>query len=232
MDTNYFYALKRSKLIFTIALFFCVWNALAQETFPRNDVKDSRAGLFAFTNATIVVDHQSTLQNATLLVKNGKIEQVGSNLVVPNGYTLVDLKGKYIYPSLIEMHTNYGLPEVERIRGNGGFGGAEQMESKTKGAYNANQAIRSHYNAADEFTVNAKTADEMRKLGFGAVLTSKHDGLASGTAAFVTLAEGTDNKSVLRQKAAANYSLEKGSSTQNYRGRALHRAGRSWYSYQ
>ena len=216
MDTNYFYALKRSKIIFTIAFFFCGWNAMAQETFPRNDVKDARPGLFAFTNATIVVDYQTTMQNATLLVKNGKVEQVASNLAAPKGYTVVDLKGKYIYPSLIDMHTNYGLADVERTRGGGGFGGAEQMESKTKGAYNANQAIRSHYNASDEFTVNTKTADEMRKLGFGAVLTSKHDGLARGTSAFVTLAEGSDNKSVLRQKAAANYSLEKGSSTQNY----------------
>ena len=83
MDTNYFYALKRSKIIFTIAFFFCGWNAMAQETFPRNDVKDVRPGLFAFTNATIVVDYQTTMQNATLLVKNGKVEQVASNLAPP-----------------------------------------------------------------------------------------------------------------------------------------------------
>jgi imidazolonepropionase-like amidohydrolase len=209
--------MKKIKFIAVIAMFFVGWSAFAQETFPRNDVKDARAGLFAFTNATIVVDYQTTMQNATLLVKNGKVQQVASNLAAPTGYTVVDLKGKFIYPSLIDMHANYGLPDVERVRGGGGgFGGAEQMESKTKGAYNANQAIRSHYNASDEFTVNTKTADEMRRLGFGAVLTSKPDGIARGTSAFVTLGEGSDNKSVLRQKASANYSLEKGSSTQNY----------------
>ncbi|MEQ1585928.1 MAG: amidohydrolase family protein, partial [Cyclobacteriaceae bacterium] len=164
---------------------------------------------------TIVVDPQTTLQNATLLVKGNKIEQVGANLSVPKGYTTIDLKGKFIYPSLIDMFTSYGLPDVERPRG-GGFGGVEQMESKTKGAYNANQAIRSHYNAADEFTINTKTADEMRKLGFGAVLTSKPDGLARGTSAFVTLNEKNDNTALIRQKIAANYSLEKGTSTQNY----------------
>ena len=116
--------------------------ANAQETFPRNDVKDPRAGAFAFTNATIVSDYQTTLQNATLLVKSGKIEQVGTNTTVPAGYSTVDLKGKYIYPSLIDMYTSYGLPDVERPRGGNPFGGAEQIESKTKGAYNANQAIR------------------------------------------------------------------------------------------
>lgn len=188
----------------------------AQETFPRNDVKDSRAGLFAFTNAIIVVDPQTTLQNATLLIKGNRIEQVGTNVTIPTGYTTIDVKGKYIYPALIDMFSDYGLPEVERPRGGGGFGGVEQIESKTKGAYNANQAIRSHYNAADEFSINSAKADELRKLGFGAVNTSKPDGLARGTSAFVALSEKNDNTALIRQKAAAHYSLEKGTSTQTY----------------
>ena len=208
--------IKRT-LILALALFG--FQTFAQETFPRNDVKDPRAGAFAFTNATIVTDYQTTLQNATLLIKGGKIEQVGTGLTVPVGYTTVDLKGKYIYPSLIDMYTSYGLPDVERPRGGNPFGGAEQIESKTKGAYNANQAIRSHYNAADEFSVNTKTADELRKIGFGSVLTFKADGIARGTSAFVTLGESTDNKSLLKPKAAAHYSFNRGTSTQKI-GRA------------
>lgn len=188
--------------------------AKAQETFPRNDVKDSRAGLYAFTNATIVVDYQSTLQNATLLVKDGKIEQVGAGLAVPKGYTTIDLKGKYIYPSMVDAYTNYGLPAVERARG-GGFSGPEQLDSRTKGAYNANQAIRAHYNAATEFSVDAKTADEWRKVGFGSVLSFKADGLSRGTSAFVTLGDG-DNKVMVKQNVSAHYSFDKGSSTQSY----------------
>lgn len=204
-------------LLASILVLFVTGYLLAQETFPRNDVKDPRPGLFAFTNATIVVDPQTTLQNATLLVKNGRVEQVGTTITVPKGYTTYDVKGKYIYPSLIDLSTNYGLPEVQRPRaGGGGFTGAEQIESNTKGAYNANQAIRSHYNAADEFSINSTKGDELRKVGFGAVLTYKPDGLARGTAAFVTLAETSDNSVLLNQKAAAAYSLEKGTSTQNY----------------
>jgi imidazolonepropionase-like amidohydrolase len=205
----------KNRILLFVAFLLSGWAASAQETFPRNDVKDNRAGLYAFTNATIVVDPQTTLQNATLLIKGNRIEQVGVNLAVPKGYATIDLKGKYIYPSLVDMYTSYGLPDVERVRGRG-FGGSEQMESATKGAYNANQAIRSHYNAADEFTINTKTADELRKLGFGAVLTSKPDGLARGTSAFVSLNEKNDNTALIKQKVAANYSLEKGTSTQTY----------------
>lgn len=207
--------MKKHKILFILVFLLSGLGVLAQETFPRNDVKDSRAGLYAFTNATIVVDPQTTLQNATLLIKGNKIEQVGANLSVPKGYAIIDLKGKYIYPSLIDLFTSYGLPEVEKSR-RGGFGGAEQTYSKTKGAYNANEAIRSQYNAADQFTINTKEAEELRKSGFGAVMTSQVDGLARGTGAFVTLNEKNDNTALLKQKVSANYSFEKGSSSQTY----------------
>ncbi len=207
--------MKKFKFMLTLILLVTGWGAWAQETFPRNDVKDNRAGQYAFTNATIVVDPQTTLQNATMLIKGDKIEQVGANLSVPKGYVTIDLKGKFIYPSLIDMFTNYGLPDVERPTGSP-YGGKEQTQSKTKGAYNANEAIKAHYNAADEFTINSKTAEELRKSGFGAVLTSKYDGLARGTSAFVTLIEKNDNTALLRQKAAAQYSFAKGSSSQTY----------------
>ena len=117
---KHYYFTKRKRFTVLLVFLFCGWAAQAQETFPRNDVKDARAGLFAFTNATIVVDYQTTLQSATLLIKNGKVEQVGANLTVPKGYTLIDLKGKYIYPSMVDAFTNYGLPDVERARGGGG----------------------------------------------------------------------------------------------------------------
>lgn len=52
------------QILLTSSLILLVAGSLvAQETFPRNDVKDPRAGLFAFTNATIVVDPQTTIQN-------------------------------------------------------------------------------------------------------------------------------------------------------------------------
>ncbi len=208
--------MKKTTLVVALSLIFLTWNSKAQETFPVNDVKDTRAGAHAFTNATIVVDHQTTIQNATLLVKSGKIEQVGAGIKVPAGYAEIDLKGKYIYPSLIDIYTSYGLPAVESGRGGNPFGSAEQIEPKTKGAYNANDAIRSHYQASAEFNLNTKAAEEFRNAGFGSVLTFRADGIARGTSAFVSLGENRDNKSLLKSQAAAHYSFNRGTSTQNY----------------
>ncbi len=190
----------------------------SQETFPRNDVLDNREDAFAFIHATIITDPETKLENATLIIKNGKIENVGPGIPIPKGYTTIDLKGKYIYPSFIDLNTNYGIPEQERQRRGGGFGAAEQIQSATRGAYNANEAIKAQYNASEEFAIDSKSAGAMRKNGFGTVLTYKSDGISRGTSALVTLGEESVNGSLLMNQAAAHYSLTKGSSQQNYPG--------------
>ena len=44
----------------------------AQATYPVNDVANPKDGCYAFTNATIVKDAQTTLQNATMVIRHGK----------------------------------------------------------------------------------------------------------------------------------------------------------------
>ncbi|HEX9649750.1 MAG TPA: amidohydrolase family protein [Cyclobacteriaceae bacterium] len=205
----------RKNLLLLFGLLFWQGNLLAQETFPVNDVQDVRTKAYALTNATIYVDYQTKIDKGTILIRDGKIENVGANLSIPAGYIQVDLAGKFIYPSMIDPFTSYGLPEVERRRG-GGFGGREQINSDTKGAYNANEAIKSEYNASDEFSPDSKSGKSLRDIGFGSALTFRADGLARGTGAFVTLGEETANKELLVSVAAANYAFDKGTSSQQY----------------
>lgn len=208
--------MNKLRLFLLSFLCFSLWTTVqAQETFPRNDVKDERTGAYAFTNATIVVDENTTLNNATLLIRNGKIERVGANITIPNGYVAIALDGKYIYPSLIDVHTHYGMPEVKRATGNP-YSQAEQIVSGTEGAYNANQAIKAEFNAAESFKIDKKQAASMRKMGFGSVLTFRPDGIARGTGSVVTLADDNENVLMLKEQATAHYSFDKGSSSQAY----------------
>ena len=64
--------MQRLKKLFPISLlllFSFVSNA--QETAAINSVADIRSGSYAFTNATVVKDAQTTITNATLLIKKG-----------------------------------------------------------------------------------------------------------------------------------------------------------------
>ncbi len=195
----------------------------AQETFPVNGTADERTGNYAFTNATIVKDAQTTLQNATLVIKQGKI--VGVNVAIPKDAVVIDCKGKFIYPSFIDLFSDYGVApattgQTTAVRGFGGGGGRQEAQttSNTKGAYGWNQAIKAEVDASKEFTLNDAKAKELRTAGFGTVLSNLQDGIARGTATLVTLGSENENFQILKERASANYSFSKGSSTQDYPG--------------
>lgn len=203
----------RYLLLFSlVSLFF--HDADAQQTFPVNGVADERHITYALTNAKIFVDYKTSIDSATLLARDGKILAAGKNIAVPSDAYTIDLKGKFIYPSFIEMDSDYGMPETKKDKGN--FDRGPQFLSNTKGAYNWNQAIRPETNAAAQFSADEKKAEELRKLGFGTALVHQHDGIARGTSALVALGNDKENELMVREKAAANYSFNKGSSTQDY----------------
>jgi imidazolonepropionase-like amidohydrolase len=198
-------------LLFSTAIF-------AQPTFPENGVADPRHGHYAFTNATIVKDASTTLTNATLVVKDGKITAIGSGLKAPAGAVEIDCKGKYIYPSFIDIYSDYGTPQRPAGTGGGGFNfnQAPQLETAVKGPFGWNQALKSDVDVYKVFSVNDATAKPLREAGFGSVLTHVKDGVARGTGAVVTLANEKENLVILKEKASAHYSFNKGTSTQSY----------------
>ena len=188
----------------------------AQESFPINGVRDVRLGLYAFTNATIVQNSTSKIEKGTLLIKQGKIIAVGATVAVPAEAVVVDCNGKYIYPSFVDPFTEYGVGGTKRTAGGFNYGAPAQFISNKPGAYNWNQAIRPEINAYEIFATDESTASGYRANGFGTVFTHVKDGIARGTGAVVTLATNDAHQALLKTKAAAVYSFEKGSSTQSY----------------
>lgn len=60
---------------------------------------------------------------ADVLVKDGKIMEIGKNIVAPLDAEIIDAKGKFIYPGFIDAHTHMGLWEDGM-----GFEGADGNE--------------------------------------------------------------------------------------------------------
>jgi imidazolonepropionase-like amidohydrolase len=210
------------KLVFVLALVSVATLLRAQPSFPENGVADPRHGHYAFTNATIVKDASTTLSNATLVIKDGKITAVGASIKPPAGAVVIDCKGKYIYPSFIDIYADYGIAQSQRPTGAGGgqfnFAQPPQLATATKGAYGWNQAIKSDADAYKVFTVDDTKAKPLREAGFGTVLSHVRDGIARGTGTVVTLANEKENLVIIKEKASAHYSFNKGTSTQSYPG--------------
>ncbi len=61
--------------------------------------------MLAVINATLVMrDHLIT--DATVLCEDGKIAQFGKKVEIPEGAEILDAKGKYVGPGLVDIHTH------------------------------------------------------------------------------------------------------------------------------
>lgn len=208
---------RRTGSISAFLLFF--QSVFAQVTVPVNGVQDKREKNYAFVHATIVKDDQSTIPDGTLLIGNGKIEAVGAAVNLPAGAVVVDCRGKFIYPSFLDIYSDYGIPAPQRqAPGPEAVRPSWQMNSNTKGPYDWNQAIKPEIDASRIFAVDDSRAKPLRDLGFGTVLTHQKDGIARGTGAVVTLANEKENLVLIKSRASAHYSFSKGTSTQAYPG--------------
>lgn len=199
---------------FCSAIPFLCKNITAQTTFPSNGVPNPVHTIYAFTNAIIHVDHETTLAKGVLIIQDGKILSVSETAAIPKEAIVTDLNGKHIYPSFIDLYSDFGLPEKENKDSKKPHA---PLETK-KGAYGWNPAIKAEYDAYKEFTFNKEKADELKKSGIGVVLTSNKDGIVRGSGSLVHLSQQKENELILRDKAAGFYSFSKGTSTEQYPG--------------
>ncbi len=199
-------------LLFAATVLLFANSLTAQETFPVNGPAKKTGKVYAFTHATIHVDHTTTLTNATLVIQDDKIVSVAVGGVIPENALVVDLAGKHIYPSFIDLYSSYGINKP----GRGENDYMPQLESKKQGPYNWNESIKPEVDAVALFKPNDKDAGDLRKIGFGAVLTHQQDGIMRGTGALVSLANDRDNVIVLNANASNHLSFQKGTSRQTY----------------
>ncbi len=57
-------------------------------------------------NATVLTVTRGTLQNTDVLIRDGKIAQIGQNLATPAGAEVYDATGKYVMPGIIDPHSH------------------------------------------------------------------------------------------------------------------------------
>lgn len=107
-----------------IALILFTQVCKAQETiYPAPEQK----GSFYITHATIHVGNGQVINDGTIKVTNGKIENVGSNISVSTipiaiGTKVFDVSRKHVYPGIISSISNVGLKEVSGgVRGSNDY---------------------------------------------------------------------------------------------------------------
>jgi len=141
--------------------------------FPDNKaVKTKSSNYIALESAIIHISPSETLENATLLIKDGKIVEAGKNLKLPQNTVKINANGKHIYPSFVEVYSDFGIKDIQKAASSS----QPQYEPNRKGYY-WNDHVRPEQSAKSHFKFDEKTAETMRKAGFGAVNTHITDGL-------------------------------------------------------
>jgi imidazolonepropionase-like amidohydrolase len=195
------------KTMLTLCLFWCGAFLFAQDYFPENEgVKANNNNYTAFTNAKIYVTATEVIKKGTLLIQNGKVRNVGSSVSLPANTITVDLDGKSIYPSFIDVYSKFGVEQAKKPSGGGRF---NQYDAARDGFY-WNDHIMPENDAIAHFKYDDKSAKELREAGFGVVNSHIHDGIARGTGVLIALnGAGTDANRVLDDRSAQYFSLDR-----------------------
>jgi imidazolonepropionase-like amidohydrolase len=73
------------------------------------------ATTYAITHAKIFTLSGSTIDDGTLLIRDGKIAAVGVGLDIPAGAQVIDAKGLQVYPGIFDSITQMGLREIGAV---------------------------------------------------------------------------------------------------------------------
>lgn len=129
------------RLIYIFSCFTLMTGISAQDNiYPAKPQK----GLLYLKNGTVHVGNGTIIENATIKINNGKIEEVGSGVTIPGtGAEVVDVNGKHVYPGLIHPSSTLGLQEIGGIRSMQDFNEIGDLNPSVRSvaAYNADSKI-------------------------------------------------------------------------------------------
>ena len=102
-------------------------------------------GLTFIKNGTVHTGTGAVLTNTSILINNGKIEKIGTDVTAPAGdVRVVDATGMQVYPGFILSNTTIGLREIgSQVRGSNDFNELGELNPNVKSivAYNTASKI-------------------------------------------------------------------------------------------
>lgn len=72
-------------------------------------------GDIVITNATVHTVTNGVIEGGVVLVENGEITHVGSNIRIPDDVHRIDASGLHLYPGFIDSFTHLGLVEISAV---------------------------------------------------------------------------------------------------------------------
>lgn len=146
-------------------------------------------GTILIKNATIVPVEGETLQRGDLLIEDGKIAAVATEIPIPEGATIIDASEMFVYPGFIDGYTHLGLSEIAAI--------ASTVDIREMGRENPELKVAW---AINPHSVHFKTS---RINGTTSVLVAPSGGTFPGISALVRMDGWTIDEMLVKEEATS-----------------------------
>ena len=167
---------------------------------------DYQPAAYAIKGAKIVVDPGTTLDPATVVIRNGVIEAVGpaDKVTIPYDAETIDGKGLTVYPGFVNLYTNIGQT-AGLVRSQTGTGRTiNYADFALPSTPPDNRAgITPEFQVASILDLTDETAGERRTIGFTDLIAAPAGSIATGQSALVSLAGQPRRESIVRSPIAA-----------------------------
>ncbi|MBY6186933.1 amidohydrolase family protein [Marinobacter hydrocarbonoclasticus] len=184
---------------------------LANQTQPELGIRDKTPNLTALTQARIVTEPGTVLENATVIIEDGIIRSVSRRESVPDGAFVIDMSGYTLYPGFIDPYAQYGLdweyPSASED--------APVYQISPAGARHHNSAVHSEMQWSEHFHPN-ESATAWHLNGFTSVHSAYQDGVFQGRGVTVSLAQGDSHAQIYQSQGAHQISFDRGTAYQEY----------------
>jgi imidazolonepropionase-like amidohydrolase len=159
--------------------------------------KEEASPAIAYAGATVHLGNGEVIENATVVIAGGKIQQIGKNLAAPAGATLLPAKGMVITPGLVDALTSIGLVEVS-------------LESSTRSDQQraTTDVVHAGFRAADAYNPASVVIAVARSEGLTSAGVMPTGGLISGQSAWVDLDGATAAEAVAAAPLALHVHLD------------------------
>ncbi len=192
-----------------LSFFILLVQSVHSENFPFPGEKPSDPGLHAFVGGDIQVSPNQRIKNGILLIKDGKIEKIGTNITYPNFYQEWNCSGKTIYPGLIDPYLLTGeknpallsLGHQERIvaQSNLSFFGLPENSSDEQISAFGIPGIHPEKRLKDSYNSQIKQWADARKLGYTVFHQVPSEGIFRGMGRCMLISSNPDENSIIKE---------------------------------
>ncbi len=181
---------------------------------PIRGLQNGQPQLIAIVGATVWLAPQAYLKDGVILLREGRIVEVGSRSTVKipaEAQVLTYPASAWVYPAFIEVWSSWGLRSS--AAGSGGI----QYDPTRHPAYYPADAVRLDFAAETAFVYDTEQAKRLREMGFAVAHIAPKEGILRGTGVSILLSEQLPmDKRLLPGKPILHAGFEKGNSSQMY----------------